>query len=227
MEIKKSPRADLENKKSIFWEIGLMLSLGIVLLAFEWKVSVPEPSDFITVSEIPMDIDMVPVTRLNPLPPPPPPAMIKPFDLLEIVDEPDPLTDDVELVNADDDTENPTLSLDNLNYEAVETDEVLPFLPAENMPVFPGNVQKWLAQQVKYPQIAIENNIQGKVFVQFVIEKDGSVSNITIVRGVDTALDKEAVRVISSMPKWQPGKQRGKAVRVSYTIPISFTLSNY
>lgn len=227
MEIKKSPRADLENKKSIFWEIGLMLSLGIVLLAFEWKVSVPEPSDFITVSEIPMDIDMVPVTRLNPLPPPPPPAMIKPFDLLEIVDEPDPLTDDVELVNADDDTENPTLSLDNLNYEAVETDEVLPFLPAEDMPVFPGNVQKWLAQQVKYPQIAIENNIQGKVFVQFVIEKDGSVSNITIVRGVDTALDKEAVRVISSMPKWQPGKQRGKAVRVSYTIPISFTLSNY
>lgn len=225
MEIKKSPRADLENKKSIFWEIGLMLALGIVFLAFEWKVAVPEPSDFITVSEIPMDIEMVPVTQLNQLPPPPPPAMIKPFDLLEIVDEPDALTDDVELVNADDDTENPTLSLDNLNYEPVETDEILPFLPAEDMPVFPGNVQKWVAQNVKYPQIAVENGIEGKVYIQFVIEKDGSVSNITVVRGVDAMIDKEAVRVISSMPKWQPGKQRGKAVRVSYTIPISFTLN--
>ena len=93
------------------------------------------------------------------------------------------------------------------------------------MPQFPGgDVTKWLAKNTRYPMIAQENGIQGKVFVQFVIEKDGSISNVKVLRPVDPSLDKEAIRVVSSMPKWKPGKQRGKAVRVSYTVPINFQL---
>ena len=93
------------------------------------------------------------------------------------------------------------------------------------MPVFPENIQKWLSKHVKYPQIALENGVQGKVFVQFVVEKDGSVSNIKVVRGVDASLDKEAVRVVSVMPKWKPGKQRGEAVNVKFTVPVAFRLT--
>ena len=95
------------------------------------------------------------------------------------------------------------------------------------MPSFPGgNVQKWISKNVKYPVLAMENGIQGKVYIQFVIEKDGSITDVKVVRGVDASLDKEAVRVVKAMPKWKPGKQRGKPVRVSYTLPINFQLSN-
>ena len=97
----------------------------------------------------------------------------------------------------------------------------------EDMPSFPGgNVSKWIAKNVKYPVLAMENGIQGKVFIQFVIERDGSITDVKVVRGVDASLDKEAVRVVQSMPKWKPGKQRGKPVRVAYTLPINFQLSN-
>ena len=95
------------------------------------------------------------------------------------------------------------------------------------MPSFPGgNVQKWIAKNVKYPVLAMENGIQGKVYIQFVIERDGSITDVKVLRGVDASLDKEAVRVVKAMPKWKPGKQRGKPVRVSYTLPINFQLSN-
>ena len=218
MEVKKSPQADLENKKNIFLEIGLMLALGTILFAFEWKVSGRQPADFVTVSEIPTEIEMVPITM-----------MPKPFDLLEIVDETDPLPDDLDIIDADDESNNKeSFDLNNLNYdEEYDTDEVIAFVPSEDMPVFPENIQKWLSKHVKYPQIALENGVQGKVFVQFVVEKDGSVSNIKVVRGVDASLDKEAVRVVSVMPKWKPGKQRGKAVRVAYTLPIAFQIGSY
>lgn len=151
------------------------------------------------------------------------------FRLLEIVDEIDPLSDDLDIIDADDESNNKeSFDLNNLNYdEKYDTDEVIAFVPSEDMPVFPENIQKWLSKHVKYPQIALENGVQGKVFVQFVVEKDGSVSNIKVVRGVDASLDKEAVRVVSVMPKWKPGKQRGKAVRVAYTLPIAFQIGSY
>ena len=178
--------------------------------------------------KIPTEIEMVPITMMHQITPPPPPAP-KPFDLLEIVDEIDPLSDDLDIIDADDESNNKeSFDLNNLNYdEEYDTDEVIAFVPSEDMPVFPENIQKWLSKHVKYPQIALENGVQGKVFVQFVVEKDGSVSNIKVVRGVDASLDKEAVRVVSVMPKWKPGKQRGKAVRVAYTLPIAFQIGSY
>ena len=226
-----------------------MLALGTILFAFEWKVSGRQPADFVTVSEIPTEIEMVPITMMHQITPPPPPAP-KPFDLLEIVDETDAFApvitekvehygseileityapDDLDIIDADDESNNKeSFDLNNLNYdEEYDTDEVIAFVPSEDMPVFPENIQKWLSKHVKYPQIALENGVQGKVFVQFVVEKDGSVSNIKVVRGVDASLDKEAVRVVSVMPKWKPGKQRGKAVRVAYTLPIAFQIGSY
>lgn len=225
MEAKKTKKADLENKKNIFFEIGLMVALGTVLFAFEWKVSVAEPADFITVSDIPTDVEMIPITMQNVLPSPPPPAP-KFFEIMQIVEELDEVTEDLEITDADDNSENQeNLNISNLNYDTEDTgDEIIPFLPSEDMPVFPGNVQKWIGKNVKYPVLAMENGIQGKVLIQFVVEKDGSISNIKVVRRVDPALDKEAIRVISEMPKWKPGKQRGKPVRVSYTLPITFQL---
>lgn len=225
MEAKKTKKADLENKKNIFFEIGLMVALGTVLFAFEWKVSVAEPADFITVSDIPTDVEMIPITMQNVLPSPPPPAP-KFFEIMQIVEELDEVTEDLEITDADDNSENQeNLNISNLNYDTEDIgDEIIPFLPSEDMPVFPGNVQKWIGKNVKYPVLAMENGIQGKVLIQFVVEKDGSISNIKVVRRVDPALDKEAIRVISEMPKWKPGKQRGKPVRVSYTLPITFQL---
>ena len=225
MEVKKSPKADLENKKNIFLQIGLMVALGTVLLAFEWKVSVSETSDFIMISEDPTEIEMIPVTVMNQLPPPPPPAAPQTFELLQIVDDLDPMEEVLEINDAADETPNREFNINDLDYGTEDiNDEIIPFMPSEDMPVFPGNVQKWIAQRVRYPQLAAEAGIQGKVYIQFVVEKNGSVSNIKVVRGVDELLDKEALRVISEMPKWTPGKQRGKAVRVSYTMPITFKL---
>lgn len=163
MEVKKSPQADLENKKNIFLEIGLMLALGTILFAFEWKVSGRQPADFVTVSEIPTEIEMVPITMMHQITPPPPPAP-KPFDLLEIVDEIDPLSDDLDIIDADDESNNKeSFDLNNLNYdEEYDTDEVIAFVPSEDMPVFPENIQKWLSKHVKYPQLPLRTGYRGK-----------------------------------------------------------------
>lgn len=227
MEIKKTPKADLENKKNIFFEVGLLVALGMVLLAFEWKVAERVPSDFITVSEVPNDIEMIPVTVMHQLPPPPPIQAPKLMDIIDIVDEVTDITEELEINDASDESENNNNEFDinGLDYGTEDNDEIVAFLPSEDMPVFPGNVQKWIAKNVNYPVLAAENGIEGKVFIQFVVERDGRVSNIKVVRSVDPSLDKEAMRVISAMPKWKPGKQRGIPVRVSYTLPIAFQLS--
>ena len=229
MEIKKSTKADLENKKHIFLEMGFAVALAAVLFAFEWKVSTEEPSDYITISEIPMETEMIPITMMSQLPPPPPPpAPIQFMDMLEIVDELNEVDIELELIDASDESTNEDYETSipgDWEYGDEASNEIIPFLPSEDMPVFPGNVQKWIRENIHYPLLAIENGIEGRVFVQFVVERDGSIANIKVVRSVDASLDKEAVRVISKMPKWKPGKQRGKAVRVSYTLPIVFQLN--
>lgn len=108
---------------------------------------------------------------------------------------------------------------------AIKRDSSAIFQVVEQMPEFPGNINQWIAKNVKYPTIAIENGIQGKVYVRFIIEKDGSITNIKIQKGIDPSLDKEALRVVKTMPTWKPGKQRGQVVRVAYTLPIYFALS--
>lgn len=148
---------------------------------------------------------------------------------MEIVDDASTIDEDLEILDAEDDSENKPVEnpSDFGEYGDEETGDDDIFQIVEDVPTFPfGDVSKWIAKNVKYPQIAAENNIQGKVFMNFVIEKDGSITDVKVLRGVDPALDKEAIRVIKSMPKWKPGKQRGKPVRVSFNLPITFTLTN-
>lgn len=232
MEAKKTPKADLENKKNIFLEIGLMISLLAVFSAFEWKTAVPETSDFITVSTDPGDEIMVPITTFSLQQPPPPPPQLRPLtDWIDIVEDEDPFANELDIsdiTTTSNGTSNAPISIEDIGNIGTQSDELEPvvFVPSEDMPFFP-DVQQWIAKHIKYPAIAAENGIYGKVYVRFIVEKNGSVSNVEIVKGVDPSLDKEAIRVIESMPKWTPGKQRGKAVRVSYNMPIKFQLTNY
>lgn len=229
MEVKKTTKADLEGKKGIFFEVGLTLALAVLLLAFEWKTSTGEVTTFQTVQDEQIEEEIIPITQQMLKPPPPPPPAPKLTDLIDIVEDETTIDEDLEIMDAEDESENkdaPTNTSDFGDYGDEDTGEDTPFVVVEDMPTFPGgNVQKWISKNVKYPPLAAENGIQGKVYIQFVIEKDGSITDVKVVRGVDSSLDKEAVRVIQAMPKWKPGKQRGKPVRVSYTLPINFQLS--
>lgn len=229
MEIKKSAKADLEGKKGVFFEIGLTLALAILLFAFEWKSSSEEVGQFQSVADEPIEEEIIPITQQMLKPPPPPPPAPKLTDLIDIVEDDTQIDDDLQIQDAEDDSENVDApNLDDFGDDwGDDSGESEVFVVVENMPSFPGgNVQKWISKNVKYPVLAMENGIQGKVFVQFVIERDGSITDVKVVRGVDSSLDKEAIRVVKAMPKWTPGKQRGKAVRVSFTLPINFQLSN-
>lgn len=229
MEVKKSPKADLESKKGIFFEVGLALSLAILLFAFEWRSSSEEVSQFQTVAEEQMEEEIIPITQQMLKPPPPPPAAPKLSDLLNIVETEAEIDEELEIEDADDESENTevTDASDLGDYGDEDTGENDIFEIVENMPQFPGNINKWIAKNTKYPQIALENGIYGTVFIKFVIGKDGSVESAEVYRGVDASLDKEALRVIKSMPKWKPGLQRNKPVRVSFTLPIKFAPQRY
>ena len=227
MEVKKSPKADLEGKKTIFLEIGFVIALGILLSAFNWKTNTKVEEGFVTVAEEPVEEEIIPITQQMMKPPPPPPPAPKLTDLIEIVDQELDIDEELEIEDVEANVENRTdysYDYDGTGYDEGDYGEEDIFQVVEDMPTFPGDINKWLGKNVKYPVIAQENNIQGRVTVQFVIERDGSITDVKVLRGVDPSLDKEAVRVVKSMPKWKPGKQRGKPVRVSYTVPINFRL---
>lgn len=227
MEVKKSPKADLESKRGIFLEIGLALALVLVLAAFEWRVDTAEATGLDVQQEMEAEEEMIPVTRQDmPKPPPPPPPAPKVADVLEIVDNDEEIEDEMEIEDSEADQDE-EVEVQEVVEEEEEEDEAQVFVIVEEMPVFPGGqleLQKWIMKAVKYPVIAQENGITGRVFVSFVVNKKGMVEQVRVVRGVDPSLDKEAIRVINSMPKWKPGKQRGKNVKVSYTVPINFQL---
>ncbi len=224
MEVKKSPKADLENKKSVFMQIGLVVVLSLVFIAFEWTSTDADVNDGFRIDEEEVEEEIIPITTQEEVKPPPPPPPPKVTDVLNIVD------DDVELEEElviEDTESSEDMEVDYSDMDSEEEEEAPVFFIVEDMPEFPGGdaaLQKYLGTAVNYPVIAQENGIQGRVYVKFVINTDGSVTDVEIARGVDPSLDKEALRVVRDMPKWKPGKQRGKAVRVSYTVPINFVL---
>ncbi|MCK9292053.1 MAG: energy transducer TonB [Bacteroidales bacterium] len=223
MEIKKTPKADLENKKMLFREIGMILALAAIFLAFEYKSYDARTINMEqrVVEDIPEEI--VPITEQAAKPPPPPPP--QQTTVLSIVQ------DDVEVEDVEINVEiDQTVAIEAYVPPVREEEEVIEqeiFTVVESMPEFPGGQAKMLefiATNIKYPPMARESGIQGRVFVNFVVEPDGSVSGVTILRGIGGGCDEEAIRVIQSMPKWTPGRQRGKAVRVSFNLPVRFTL---
>jgi periplasmic protein TonB len=224
MEIKKSKRADLEKKRVVFVTYGLVLVLAIILLAFEWGTGLQENTLITQQDNAVVEEDII-ITRQEPPPPPPPPPPPQVVDMISIVEDDVDIDEiDFESMEADED-----MSYDIVVFEEEEEvaeEEV--FVIVEDMPGFQGgdinNFRTWVAKNLEYPQIAQENGISGRVFVQFAVNSKGSVVDVKLVRGVDPALDAEALRVIKSSPKWSPGKQRGRPVKVQFTFPVVFVL---
>ena len=225
MEEKKSPKANLENKKLMFMQIGMVISLLIAWLAFEHKsYDKREIDESLLNREVVLDEEMVEITKQEE-PKPQPVEVPKQTTQLEIVED-DVEVEDIE-INAEVDQTEVIEEYVPVEVEEEEVVEAEVFTIVEEMPAYPGGDAKlyeYLGKNIKYPQIARESGIQGRVFVNFVVEPDGSVSNVKVMRGIGGGCDEEAVRVIKTMPKWKPGKQRGKAVRVTYTIPVVFKL---
>ena len=224
MQIKKSQHASLEDKKIVYVLMGFVFVLSLCYMALEWTEK--EVTKYEVVDEdflIEEEVEIQQTTQETP-PPPPPPA-VQEVEVLNVVED-DVETESIEL-NTEDDKEEVVIAAPVEAPEEEEEEEVV-FVVVESMPEFPGGQQalfKYLGDNVKYPVIAQENGIQGRVICQFVVNKDGSIVDIEVVRsGGDPSLDKEAVRVIKSMPKWKPGKQRGKPVRVKFTLPVNFKL---
>ncbi len=224
MEIRKTPKADLENKKGYFIEIGLIIALLIVFGAFSLK-----SYDKQTVNQMQLAVDdapeeIIPITEQKVKPPPPPPP--RQVTQIKIVEDDVEVEDDLDIdVEADDNTEFEEYIPPETDDEDVEEQQI--FQVVENMPEFPGGrgaLMKYLATNIKYPPYAKEAGIQGRVFINFVVERDGSITAVKVLRGIGGGCDEEAVRVVKNMPKWQPGMQRGKPVRVSFNLPVKFTL---
>ena len=225
MQLKKNPQASLEDKKFTYVLIVLVLVLSICYVAFEWtekEVTKYEVVDTEFLFEDEIDIQQT----TQETPPPPPPPAVQEVEVLNVVE------DDVEVeevqINTEDDKDVEVVIAPPVEAPVEEEEEEVIFVVVESMPEFPGGQQammKYIAENIKYPVIAQENGIQGRVICQFVVNKDGSIVDVVAVRSSgEASLDKEAIRVIKSMPKWKPGKQRGKPVRVKYTVPVNFRL---
>lgn len=225
MEKKKTEKADLENKKALFFQIGLVLSLGLMLLAFEWKSYDKQVVDLGQRQAQEVLEEVVLQTQQNQPPPPPPPP--QQTTVLQIVENDKVIENEVN-VDAEANQKTAVEEYKPTVVEEKEVEEVEIFTVVEEAPGFPGGDEariKFLQNNIKYPQMARESNIQGTVYVTFVVERDGRVTDVRVLRGIGGGCDEEAIRVIKAMPKWNPGKQRGKPVRVQFNMPIKFTLA--
>lgn len=226
MESKKLKKASLENKRGLFIQLGMVVTLSLILVGFEWTSPEKENNNSQIISSFAAEDEMI-ITRRIPPPESKKIEMPKVAEILDIVD------DDIELEDFDFDTEVD----DQTNYsililsdnDEIEVQDDTPFIRVENMPKFNGGdpsveFRKYIQQNLRYPEIAAENGISGLVIIQFTVDAKGKVIDPVILRSVDAALDKEAIRVVTSSPPWTAGKQRGKAVKVLFTFPINFVL---
>ena len=228
MEIKKSEKADLERGKGTSLLIGFVLALSVMFVALEWtQREVEDNSDLFMARDVSITEEMVPITLPEKKTVPPPPAAVKTADIIKIVEDDAEIEEDI-MASQEDNVE--WVDLDEIDYVEVEPEpeEEEIFMVVEDSPEFPGGINAlldYLRKNIKYPAICRESNIQGRVIVSFIVNKDGAIVDPEVVKGVHPSLDKEALRVISSMPNWKPGAQRGKPVRVRYTVPVNFRLN--
>ena len=227
MEVKKSPKADLEGKKTTSLLIGYVLILAILFIAFEWSERDKQVTTDTGIVDVVFEEEIIPITEQEqPKQAPPPPEAPKVEEVLEIMENDSEVEEST--IQVSDDTQAAVeVKYTPVEVEEEEVEEQQIFQVVEEMPEFPGGMaecMKWLGKNIKYPTISQENGVQGRVIIQFVVNRDGSIVDATVARGVDPYLDKEALRVVGLMPKWKPGKQRGKEVRVKYTLPVMFRL---
>ena len=230
MEVKKSPKASLENKRFLFTEIGFVIALLAVLFAFDYSSKEKKVATLETETAAVEVEDMIPITQETPPPPEAAPKIPILSDQIDVVDDNIKIDDNM-FQNLEDDANSGVEIMDYIESapeeETIEEEDI-PVQLVEEKPYFTGGdaneFSKWVNSRLVYPEIAKENGVQGRVTLQFTVNADGSVSNVKVLRGVDSSLDKEAVRVVSSSPKWKPGKQRDRAVKVTYTFPVIFQL---
>ena len=228
MEIKKTPKADLENKKSTWLLVGYVIVLAFMFIAFEWTKRDIKIDTSQAITDLVFEEEIIPITEQpEQAAPPPPPAAPPIAETLTIVED-DADGEETTIATSEETNQAVEIKYVPVAVEEEEPEEQTIFEVVEQMPEFPNGgmagLMQYLSKNIKYPTIAQENGTQGRVTVQFVVNRDGSIVDAKVLRGVDPYLDKEAIRVISSMPKWKPGMQRGKAVRVKYTVPVMFRL---
>ncbi len=233
MELKKNPKADLTRNSSLYFVIGLFVVMLLTYLAFEHK-TYEDSTEYDISMNIDDDLDEeVPMTEQLKTPPPPPPPAAP--EIIEVVEDEEEIEETV-IESTETSQEEEIIEVEDVEVEEMDEDVDVPFAVIENVPVFPGcenssnkracfnkMIQKHISKNFRYPEIAQEMGVQGRVSVMFTIQKDGSIGNIRM-RGPDKNLEKEAARIIGKLPKMTPGKQRGRAVRVPFSIPIMFKL---
>lgn len=220
---KKSPEADVSRKSGLYMNIGLVIALLLVIAAFEWKFY--DDGDLADLGQVSDDFEEMLDIPPTEQPPPPPPKIQQP-EIVEVPDE-EEIEEDIE-VDLDVEITEEDVIEDIVFEEPVEeevADEV--FTIVEQQPEYPGGMGAFYAfvtKKLKYPSQARRMGIEGKVFVQFVVDKAGNITEVMAVRGIGAGCDEEAVRVIKDSPQWKPGKQRGKSVKVRMILPITFKL---
>jgi len=224
MELKKTPDADLNKKSGLFLNIGLVMSLIIVISAFEWKFY--DDGDLVDLGQVRDDFEEMLEIPPTEQPPPPPPKIQQP-EIIEVPDE-EEIEEEIEVDLDVEITEDEAIE-NIITEEAPEEEDVdQVFTIVEQQAEFKGGMRKfyeYVGKKMKYPSQARRMGIEGKVFVQFVVERDGSITDVQAIRGIGAGCDEEAMKVIRESPKWNPGKQRGRAVRVRRVIPITFRLN--
>lgn len=225
MELKKNPKADLTKKAGMFLNLGLTLSLAIVIVAFEWRTY--DDSGLVDLGQVEDDFEDILEIPPTQQPPPPPPKVQLP-EIVEVPDE-EEIEEEIE-VELDVEVTEETVVEEIVFEEAPAEEEIEEvFTIVENQPEFPGGMPafyKFVGDNMKYPAQARRMGIEGRVFVQFVVDKDGTVTEVKAVKGIGAGCDEEAERVLRMSPKFQPGKQRGRSVKVRMVLPIIFKLNN-
>ncbi|MBC8767214.1 energy transducer TonB [Arenibacter sp. N53] len=235
MELKKNPKADLTRNSGLYFVIGLVLVMLLTYIAFEWK-TYDDDNNFDYTMNVEDTLDEeVPMTEQIKTPPPPPPPAAP--EIIEVVEDEEEVEETV-IESTETSQEEEVIEVADVEVEEIEEDVDVPFAVIEDVPIFPGcenepksklrdcfnsMMQKHIGKNFRYPEIAQEMGVQGRVNVMFVIQKDGSIGNVRM-RGPDKNLEEEAARIIGKLPKMTPGKQRGRAVRVPFSIPITFKL---
>lgn len=226
--VKKYGKVDIYRHRGVFIQVGLAVALGIVLLAFNYHPKEEAVSTLATNNVAEEEIEVIPQTSQYkpPPPPPPPPApeVLEVEDDVEVENTPELFDQEMDVETV---IETKYVPVDEPVVKKEEPAEKEIFVVVEEMPSFPGGdkaLYEYLAKNIKYPAVAKDNGIEGKVYIKFVVNEDGSVSQVQLARGIGGGCDEEAMRVVKEMPKWKPGKQRGKTVKVWYTLPVYFKL---
>jgi protein TonB len=226
MEAKKSPKADLENRKGLFLEIGLIVILALAFLAFNIKKYEREQVEAISRTVVDEVEETVLNTEEQEKPPEPEPVQEQVLTDIEVVDNDAVIENEVDMSAFTEEVLNVDVSAPIVEEKEEEVEEEVVIIPDVN-PEFGGGEAKlyeYLQENIQYPQLARDGGITGKVYVQFVVEKDGSITNVQVKRDIGGGCGDEAKRVVKAMPKWKPGKVGGRTVRSQFVLPVNFNL---